>query len=453
MSFRNTAVGRFVYDNDWAIAAGLTVFGLVLAIGLVGIDHLVDLNPQSDRPWLYGGDASSAASLLSVISSSMIAVAGIIFSVNFVAVQLASSLYTPRVIRTMTRKRWLQVVLGAFLATFVYSLVVLRSIQPETENDAEFVPVLSVSVSILFALCCVAVLIYFVHQGARLVQPASLIEAAAQESVRIFRETPDVVAREEVDVSPDPHRFDLPSVGVPAVKAGYIQSIDGDVLLQVAKQQNLVIHIDRLVGEMVLQGEEVATVWPETAVDGPMLTKLQGAWRFGSERTPEQDAEFGFRRVADIALKAMSPAINDPTTTMTCIDSLCALLVSLAQEFIAPYQRDEEDIAAVPDRRVIWTSRMFDRCADISFTQVRHYAAADPVVMSHLLDMMGRVARLVPSLESEIVTRHAVQARESALAAIRIPADRQRIEQAAKWIDGGTSLEYLEKIGETTSSL
>src|SRR3954454_962698 len=145
MRRRKGAVGQFVDANDWAISAGLTAFGFLLAVVMLLLDHRLDLKPDPDQFWLYGGDVSGASSVLSVIATSMISVAGIVFSVNFVAVQLASSLYTPRVIRTMTRKRWLQFVLGAFLATFVYSLFVLRSLRPGSETTDAFVPVLSVS--------------------------------------------------------------------------------------------------------------------------------------------------------------------------------------------------------------------------------------------------------------------------------------------------------------------
>jgi uncharacterized membrane protein len=166
---------------------------------------------------------------------------------------------------------------------------------------------------------------------------------------------------------------------------------------------------------------------------------LQLIWSVGAERTPEQDVEYGFRRVADIALKALSPAINDPTTAMTCIDSLCALIVVLAGERVDLFQLGGNDGDEIGGRRVFWTARLFERCADVAFTQIWHYGASDPVVMSHLLDLMGRVAALISPREGEIVVWHAKETRESALAAIDQPVDCARIEQSAAWISQFTN--------------
>jgi uncharacterized membrane protein len=174
-------------DNDWWIAGALCLASLLLAGLTVRIDQTLDLKPSEDRLWLYGGDATGASGVLSSIASSSITVAGVVFSANFVALQLASSLYTPRVIWSLIRRRWLQVVLGTFLATFIFSLIVLRSVRSETNEHPEFVPVIGVSIAIVLALMSVAVLVFYIHRGSRTVQPNAVIEIAATESFRLLR--------------------------------------------------------------------------------------------------------------------------------------------------------------------------------------------------------------------------------------------------------------------------
>jgi uncharacterized membrane protein len=423
-------------ENDWYIAGVLSLAGLALAGLMVRLDQALDLDPPTDRIWLYGGDAGGASGVLSAIASSSITVAGVIFSANFVALQLASSLYSPRVIWTLTRRHWLQVVLGTFLASFIYSLMVLRSVRSASEQEPEFVPVLAVSVAILLALASVGVLIFYVHRGAKMVQPASVIEIAAAESFNLLDAPPVSSGLARADVVPPVPSAQEAGAVVTADRSGYVQRLDGRPMSALFGGPEITIRLDRLVGSFVLHGEALATVFPGSACDAAVEAAIRSAYVLGQDRTPEQDVEYGFRRVADIALKALSPAINDPTTAMTCIDSLGLLLRRLAERPIAPFVvLPGQASASVGNIRVIWDAHFFERCVDVAFAQVRHYGASDAVVMAYLLDSLRRLAALVPANLRGALIEEAHRARACALDAITLPDDRRRVESAARWLD------------------
>jgi uncharacterized membrane protein len=422
---------RLLGGQQWTITAVLCLAGFVLGLVLVRVDQGLRLKPSPDRVWLYGGDASGAIGVLSAIASSAITVAGVIFSANFVAMQLASSQYTPRVIRSLARKRRLQVVLGVFVASFAFSLVVMRSVRSATADTPEFVPVLSVSFAVSLALASVGVLVFYVYYGVRSVQPDFLITSAAAESLRLMQTDAVETANGGGARQTYPGPIDEPAAGVTAAGWGYIQRVDSDALLRLAKERNLLIRLDRLVGDYVLPGEQLATVWPAVACDAEVTSVIRLGYVIGDERTPEQDVEYGFQRVQDIALKALSPAINDPTTARWCIDRLGEMLILLATHPVAPY-----GLPGGPEGvGILWDDRQFERCVDIAFAQMRHYGATDAVVMAHLLTMQRRIAALVPPTHRDVVVAEAWRARRQAAAAATLPDERARIDAAAAWLD------------------
>ena len=415
--------------RDWVVTAAMAIFGFLLAFVLVEVDDRFQVSPSTERLFLYSGDAGSASTLLAAIAGATITVAGVIFSANFVTMQLASSSYTPRIIRTLTRKRNLQSVLGVFVGTFVYAIMVLRATTAETASGPEFVPVISVTVAMLLALISVGALVFFVHYGTKTMQPAFLIGSAAQDSIGLI-----AGGAPTKDLSGDPRRrypgpVDEPSSAVVASHWGYVQYLNPVMLGALAERLDLIIRIDVLIGEAVLPGESIVTIWPASALDEEITRQILDAYEFGDERTPEQDIEFGFQRVQDIALKALSPAINDPTTARWCIDRLGDMLVMLGRNPVNPYHVE----GALGQDRILWNDRLFERCVDISFTQIRYYGSGDPVVVEHLLGVMRRITLLVPPSCVPYITAQAQLIREQALARAPMKTDRDRIERAAQW--------------------
>lgn len=221
-----------------------------------------------------------------------------------------------------------------------------------------------------------------------------------------------------------------------AAKSGYIQSLDLNLVGEALTGQRACVQFDRPVGSFVLENEPVGRSWSVARMEDRELTAIAAAYAIGQERTPEQDIEFGFRRLADIAVKALSSAINDPTTAIGCIDQLCAALLLVAKGSAPAHRfRILEMFGDAGKSEVIWEESSFERYVTIAFDQIRMYGAADPWVMSHLVTMLGRVAKLVdPQLQTVLATT-ANQARDSALLMLAQPTDRGRIEAAAAWLD------------------
>ena len=431
-SFRDRFSRR---EADWWIAGLLVLSGAILAGILIRLDEALKLDPHHSRLWLYGGDASGASGVLSAIASSSITVAGIVFSANFVAMQLASSLYTPRVIWSLTRRRWLQVVLGSFLATFIYSLLVLRSVRNTTDANPEFVPVVATSMAVILALASVSVFIFYIHRSSQMVQPSMVIEIAASEAVQLMNHTAPLVEFRDARAIDERSMPSGPGGAVQARRSGYIQRLGGSEPLSGFESEQLSIRLNRAVGDFVLEGETLATVYPREAMTPELASAIRSVFELGGERTPDQDVEYGFRRVADISLKALSPAINDPTTAITCIDSLSNLLLRLANHPMGIHPPGSDSWrASIGEISVYWEAPYFERCLDVAFGQLRHYGARDAIVMAHLIDMLGRMSLVVPEWCRGPLRAEADRALTAAHHVLTLQADRDRVDRAATWM-------------------
>ena len=166
----------------WFLPAILTVVSTVLALSLVRLDQSLALAPRGNYTWAFGGGAFGARGVLEAIAGSMITVTGTVFSITIVALQLASSQFSPRVLRTFTSDRGVQIVLGVFVGTFTYCLLVLRSVRSELEHNSAFVPSVSVTVAVVLALLSIGCLIYYIHHVARSIQVAIVAKLVAEDT-------------------------------------------------------------------------------------------------------------------------------------------------------------------------------------------------------------------------------------------------------------------------------
>jgi uncharacterized membrane protein len=424
---------RLMESHPWTVMAIIVLLAILLALGLVRLDQALDITPNPNQVWIYGGTAEAAISLLSAVASSAITVAGVVFSATFVTMQLASSQYTPRVVQALSRRWTLQVVLGFYLGNFVYSLIVLRSVRPvNASGAAEFVPVLSVSVCVAISIACVGVLIFYIAYGMRSLQPTFLIDSAARETVDLLRRSL-AISNQQRSV-PD---LRLPDIDpreawiFQLIASGFLQRIRIGKLRDIATEADLVVRIDGDIGSFLMQGEPVLTVAPGHRCTPDVQARIRACIIVGLERTPEQDVEFGFRRVADIMLKALSPAINDPTTATYCINRLGELTVMMASQ-------PEEQRYLVDDAdqvRVVWRAEPFARCVHTAFSQLRFYIVADVSLMRYTLEMLERTTRLVGPAHQAVLLAEARRLRESFLASLTEPADQEAVTTAGAWID------------------
>lgn len=418
---------RDLRDSLGFPAALLTVVAALLAFATTWLDGQLDSGRANSGPIFLGGVDGSRA-VLSTIAGSTITVAGTVFSITIVALQLTSSQYTPRVLRHFTSDRGNQLVLGVFIATFTYSLLVLRTVHAEADDIATFVPSISVVVAIGLALLSVGFLIHYLHHAAHWIEVAVIVDRAARDTIELIERLFPAGAGEERDVRLDGIMPSEEPARIAAERAGYLQAVDAAALLRLSDGPPLVIRMEPHLGEFVVPGVTLASVWPASVVDEELTRVVRDACVTGSERTLHQDLEFGLRQLADIAVRALSPGVNDPTTATNCIDRLAEVLVVLGNRDLPERVRASENDCVV----FVAQRTSFERAVKLAFTQIRHYGAGDPVVAVRLLEALGRIAAQVPVGCRELLRPQAEAVLRAAQAAIDEPLDLEEVAQAAE---------------------
>ncbi|WP_035984327.1 DUF2254 domain-containing protein [Leptolyngbya sp. KIOST-1] len=364
-----------------------------LAIGLsfftIGLDHRLKPDIISNVSWVYSLGPSGSRAVLSAIAGSMVSVATTAFSITIVALQLASSQFGPRLLRNFMQDTGNQVVLGTFISTFVYCLMVLRTVN-ESEGR-EFVPHVAVTCALVLAIASIGVLIYFLHHAASSIQVDNIIKAVGEDLEaaiqRLFPETTEhsFSSQPAADMPADFNRHSYP---VNAKDDGYLQAIDQGQLVQIATEHDLVIQVQSRAGRFVVQGSELARVFPKDKVNKPLTAQIEKAFVLGSKRTNQQDLEFSINQLVEIAVRALSPGINDPFTAVRCIDQISATLCQLARRDIpSPYRSDDQ-----AQLRLALPSLTFVDVTDAAFNQIRQNGRSSVAVTLRLLEAIAVIA-------------------------------------------------------------
>ena len=429
MPARLRTLQRDLLDSLWFTPTMIALAYAALALVLLRADQALGLDTEGRDAWAVGG-ADGARGVLFAIAGTTLSVLGVIFSLTIVVLQIASAQFTPRVMRNLTGDRGTQVVLGVFLGTFTYALLVLRAIRSPGENGggAGFVPVTAVAVAIVLALVSIGFMIYTINHVARSVQVAVIIKRVTHDTLDLL----DEPLAGESDDRGDPALAgsalpEEPGETIASDGDGYLEAIDAGALLAAAEMRGLVVRTEALVGSFLLAGAPLATVWSQGTLDADLAKRLRSAFVLGPERTRQQDVELGIRQLADIAVRALSPAINDPTTATLCIDRLGQLLVRAAT-------RDETEVLTGPGSGcVVLRGPTFARLTDVAFTQIRHYTAGDALVATHLMGTLGEVAARVSVAQQEPLREQAAALLMEVRKVLRVENDVSRVEAAAAW--------------------
>ncbi len=419
-----------VQASLWFVPALL----VALAAGLAALSLYLDevMQRRAGRwSWFFGGTPDAARELLSAIAGSLITVVALAFSVTMVAVQQASSQFSPRVIRNFLRDRGNQIVLGAYIATFTYTLLVLRQIREPSGGREAFVPGLSMLLAMALTLVCVALLLYFFHHSTSSLQAAVIAANVHQELCKAMGQLyPDAFG--ESPQKEEDATFRLPntppSITVVAREAGFLRVVEAEQLRGALRPEMALVRVRPQVGDYVLTGDPLLEVWCTGPLDPAAVeAEMLAAFAFGRERTLRQDLLFGVRQLADIALKALSPAINDPTTAEHCLAHLGDVVAQLAGRACpTPWRRTPTGTVLVLNRPD------FADVVDAAFSQIRRQAADHVHVTAYLLGVLARVAPQIPSPERARAIRH--QADEVLESLDRQPfslADKAALERAA----------------------
>jgi uncharacterized membrane protein len=369
-------------SSFWFVPAAMACLAMALALASVELDKAVGDAWLERLGWSYSGGAGGASQLLSTVAGSMIAIAGTVFSMTLVAMSLASSQLGPQLLRNFMRDTSNQVVLG----TFVYCLLVLRTIR--RADEVAFVPHLSVSIAVLLAMISIGVLIYFIHYVSVSIQADVVVARVGQELEEgIGKLFPGRMGQPESEPLAGagkaglPASFEREARAAGALEGGYLQQIDADALMALACQEDLMLRLERRPGHYLVQGQAIVMVWPGGRVDDDLVKRLNGAFVFGNQRTASQDVEFSFHQLVEIAVRALSPGINDPFTAVACVDRRLRL--------VAP-------------------GPTFAGIVDLAFNQIRQSSRSNPAVAIRLLDAIIQIASHVQHpQDAACLQRHA----------------------------------------------
>ncbi len=417
-----------LHSSYWFIPTLMAVGSIILAIAMLTLDRTGNIPSWG---WIYTGGTDGARAVLSSVAGSMVSVVATAFSITIVALQLASSNFGPRLLRNFMQDTGNQIVLGTFIATFIYCLLVLRTIHAEGEEYNEFVPQLSVTVGTGLAILSIGVLIYFIHHASTIIQASHVItQVSADLDKTIDRLFPEKIGEDKANhprqVGEIPANFDEEANTIKATRDGYLQAIDDGELMKIARQYNLLIKIKTRPGKFIVKNSDLAMVLPGEKVNQNLNQQINDAFILGKERTEYQDVEFPIDQLVEIALRAISPGINDPFTAIRCIDRLSAGLSRLAQrDFPSPYRYDDEH-----NLRVIAEGVTFEKLVDSAFNQIRQYSKPDVAVIIRLLEAIACIATYTRnSKQRETLRRHAEMILNSSRQQISLEPDQKDVEE------------------------
>ena len=386
-----------VSSGFWFVPSVMTALAAVLAVVMLHVDRY-DIPSDTRIGWLYAGGADGAKTLLSTVAGSIITTAGVVFSITIAALTQASSQFGPRLLRNFIRDTSNQIVLGTFVATFLYCLLILRTIHGKVEDGVAFVPQASVTVAVLSAVASIAVLIYFIHHISILLQAPNIVAAVQADFYKVM----DSLIDDQEGVS-DPMRaaiienaglpanFDAESCAILSARDGYVQAIDGDTLVAMASKRGLILRLQCRPGDYVIAGNPVAHAWPGGQCDPKLAKRLNDAFICGTHRTAEQDVEYAIRQIVEVGVRALSPGINDPFTAINCIDSLGAVICRVARSGLpGPYRYD-----SAGKLRVVAPVSTFSGITDAAFNQIRQYGRDSVAVTLRLLEVIAACGQQV----------------------------------------------------------
>lgn len=418
-----------LHSSYWFVPTLMAITASGLAFAMLTLDRAGFLGPVEKLGWVYTGGPEGARTLLSSVAGSMMSVAGTVFSITLVALQLASSQFGPRLLRNFMQDTGNQIVLGTFISTFIYCLLVLRTIRGE-DYDV-FVPQISVTVGILLAIASIGVLIYFIHHVAVSIQSSHIIAEVGKDlNKAIDRLFPENIGHSVSDrqrwVEEIPANFEREAAPILATGSGYLQALDEEQLINIAKSKDLLLRLVCRPGKFIVQGRELVTVWPGKLVDRKLTKQIRDTFILGKERTEQQDAEFPINQLVEIAARAISPGVNDPFTAIRCIDQLSAALCLLAErEFPSSYRFDEDN-----NLRVIADRVTFAGLIDAAFNQIRQYSKPDIAVQIRLLEAISTIAKHTENKKyRQVLLHHANMIKRASDEQVSENCDRQDIQE------------------------
>jgi uncharacterized membrane protein len=422
------------------------------AVALYFGTHAVDLAAYRGHlqlpSWAIFGTADAARQILTTLAAAVITVVGVVFSITIVTLTLASTQFGPRMLRNFIRDRGTQFTLGTFVATFVYATLVLISIGPRSGGPA-FVPHLSITVAVALVAASMGVLIYFIHHIASSIQLPRVIASIARDlsrAIDVESTATGAVIESGPSVAELVTRMDENGGPVPAPSSGYLQFIRHETLVALATEKGAVIRLLHRPGHFLVRGHPMAMVWPPQAADA-VTEALRRAHITGSNRTLAQDLAFAVDQLVEIAIRALSPAVNDTFTAMTCIDWLGDSLCKVTPRWRPPYvHRDANGYV-----RLITAHVGYERLVERAFEKIRQAGRGMPAVLIRQLEALSKIMADTTSPEQRtLLLEQAAMIYRSSEESVHEPLDRADVKrQYDEVVAAAAGLGGAEPLGAT----
>ncbi len=404
-----------VAGSFWLLPGLMVLGGVLLAVALVAVDRSEALPAWlRESQWLYNGSGAGARVLLGAVASSTIGVAGTVFSITIAALSLAAGQMGPRLMKNFTRDRGNQFTLGAFLGTFSYALMVLRSVR--TEEEGLFTPHLSLTVGVLFAFGCVATLVYFVGHMASRISVDTVIDLVSDDVRRAVR----ALVVEEPNIDPPADAFWADAVVVVDARHGYLQQLDEGALAEWAAEQGTALRLLVRRGDYVFPGAPIALMSTQVAGAEDAIRRNTA---LGASRASSGDAEQTIRQLVEVAVRALSPGINDPHSAISVLDRLGDTLCDLVGKVVPNGVRQINGKVVLIVPNVSYRS-----LCDVMFHLIRQNSEGSTALLMKLVEILGVVAVCEPDLERQkLLAAHVIRIAEDAERTVGNAADRADI--------------------------
>jgi uncharacterized membrane protein len=444
------ATRRYLWDRMkvslWFVPLVMALVAVLLSWLLGRLDEQVPNELISNSKLILSGSPGEMRTIMIGVAGTVLATAGVVFSLLTLPLSTVASQFGSRLLRIFMRDRTTQFILGMFVATFCYCLFTALSIPPiDTQAGA---PQITVTFGLLLMLLTFASLIILIQHISIMLQAPNIVAAAGSDLRDVVGVRDSAEASENQNLSGS-ESCEMDSLTESEAyplrvrRTGYIQFVDPEIILNLAKERDLMLRLLHKPGHFVLSGEVAALVWPGAKVDARLAKHLRRGIQIGNQRTPTQDIEYAINQLTEIAVRAMSPAINDPFTALTCLDHLA--------DGLAQYVRFGESSPNFYDKdgrlRLVFASASLEELLGAAFDMLRHASCDNASVLLRMLDAIDAIGQAAksPAARRELLRHvHLVQAESQAGALIE--PDTQRIRQRCEMVEN--KLEQRVKVWE-----
>ncbi len=382
-----------VVRSLWFVPAIMAAAGVLLGVVMPWIDALPGVLDTIRFGWLrtaLDSAPAGAQQLLATSAGALATILGVAFSLTLVTLQLATVQYTPRVVGRLLEDHVTKAVLGSYIGTVAYLLLVLRSVHGVGDGEPTFVPRLSLLLALLLILGCLGLLAYFVHHLGESIQAANVAARVADQTIRIIDRLRDDAGRRA------PERGEVPAeepARFPCDVHGYVQLVDLDRLAAALPPGTSVVRLEVAAGDYVLPGTPLVSLWPSRAPSARGPSALLEAFAIGPQRTVDQDVLFGIGQLADVGLKALSPGVNDETTAVTIVNQLGAVLAAACRHPGDAWGWTSHHLGGAVVFAPSFTVR---RLVEDAFAGLVRFSAGHPRVLARIVEVVADVAARQP---------------------------------------------------------